>query len=204
MYLLVGLGNPGKKYEYNRHNIGYLAIDNLLSCAGEYTERKKFNSILYEIKINNQKVLLAKPQTYMNNSGEPINKLINFYKIPSNNVFVFHDELDIPFGNIRLKKGGGNAGHNGLKSLVNHLKNDFIRVRIGIGHPGSKELVSNYVLSNFSSNEKRSLNIILSYISSNINKIINEKEQFKIQFILNSDKAEDKISPFKKIINIFK
>ena len=204
MYLLVGLGNPGKKYEYNRHNIGYLTIDNLLSCAGECTERKKFNSILYEIKINNQKVLLAKPQTYMNNSGEPINKLINFYKIPSSNIFVFHDELDIPFGNIRLKKGGGNAGHNGLKSLVNHLKNDFIRVRIGIGHPGSKELVSNYVLSNFSSNEKKSLNIILSYISSNINKIINEKEQFKIQFILNSDKVEDKISPFKKIINIFK
>ena len=87
------------------------------------------------------------------------NKLINFYKIPSNNVFVFHDELDIPFGNIRLKKGGGNAGHNGLKSLVNHLKNDFIRVRIGIGHPGSKELVSNYVLSNFSSNTSKSLNL---------------------------------------------
>lgn len=204
MYLLVGLGNPGKKYEYNRHNIGYLSIDKLLLYFGEYTERKKFNSILYEIKLNNQKILLAKPQTYMNNSGEPINQLINFYKIPSSNVFVFHDELDIPFGNIKLKKGGGNAGHNGLKSLVSHLNNDFIRVRIGISHPGSKELVSNYVLNNFSSNEKKSLDTILSYISSNIDKIINEKEKFKIEFILNSDKVEEKISPFEKIINIFK
>jgi len=204
MYLLVGLGNPGKKYEYNRHNIGYLSIDKLLSCFGEYTERKKFNSILYEIKLNSQKILLAKPQTYMNNSGEPINQLINYYKIPSSNVFVFHDELDIPFGNIKLKKGGGNAGHNGLKSLVSHLNNDFIRIRIGISHPGSKELVSNYVLNNFSSNEKKSLDTILSYISSNIDKIINEKEKFKIEFILNSDKVEDKISTFEKIINIFK
>jgi PTH1 family peptidyl-tRNA hydrolase len=204
MYLLVGLGNPGKKYEYNRHNIGYLSIDKLLSCFGEYTERKKFNSILYEIKLNSQKILLAKPLTYMNNSGEPINQLINYYKIPSSNVFVFHDELDIPFGNIKLKKGGGNAGHNGLKSLVSHLNNDFIRIRIGISHPGSKELVSNYVLNNFSSNEKKSLDTILSYISSNIDKIINEKEKFKIEFILNSDKVEDKISTFEKIINIFK
>jgi PTH1 family peptidyl-tRNA hydrolase len=139
MYLLVGLGNPGKKYEYNRHNIGYLAIDNILSSLNEYTEREKFNSIIYETKLNNQKLLLAKPLTYMNNSGEAINKLINYYKITSNNLFIFHDDLDLSFGNFRLKKEGGSAGHNGLKSIVNHIHNDFIRMRIGISHPGSKE-----------------------------------------------------------------
>ena len=119
MQLIVGLGNPGEKYQYTRHNIGYMAIDNIVSAQQDYKIKKKFNSIIYETIIDKNRIILIKPETYMNNSGDAVFQIANFYKIDSKNILVLHDELDIPFGKIRIKSGGGNAGHNGLKSISN-------------------------------------------------------------------------------------
>ena len=123
MQLIVGLGNPGGKYQYTRHNIGYMAIDNIVSVQQDYKIKKKFNSIIYETIIDNNRIILIKPETYMNNSGDAVSQIADFYKIDSKNILVLHDELDIPFGKIRIKSGGGNAGHNGLKSISKKIDN---------------------------------------------------------------------------------
>ena len=204
MHLLVGLGNPGKKYRNNRHNIGYMAIDNIIETTSGSVEKEKFNSLNYDAKIDNQRILMAKPQTYVNNSGEAIIKLINYHKIPNDKVLVIHDDLDLNFGNIKIKNGGGTAGHNGLKSIVSHIGNDFTRIRIGIGHPGSKELVSNYVLSNFSSAEMAYLPSIFDYIAYNIVSILSEKEKFTANIPINDAEIPYKSNPIKKLINLFK
>lgn len=154
MWLLVGLGNPGDKYEYNRHNIGFLAVDAIADTYGFPAYKKKFQGLMAEGHIEGEKVILLKPQTYMNNSGQSVGEAAKFYKIPLDRIAVFHDELDLGAGKIRTKKGGGNAGHNGLRSMDSHLNsNDYWRIRLGIGHPGDKAMVHNHVLSNFSKNE---------------------------------------------------
>jgi len=154
MWLLVGLGNPGDKYEYNRHNIGFLAVDAIADTYGFPAYKKKFQGLMAEGHIEGEKVILLKPQTYMNNSGQSVGEAAKFYKIPLDRIAVFHDELDLGAGKIRTKKGGGNAGHNGLRSMDSHLNsNDYWRIRLGIGHPGDKAMVHNHVLSNFSKDE---------------------------------------------------
>lgn len=154
MWLLVGLGNPGDKYEYNRHNIGFLAVDAIADTYGFPAYKKKFQGLMAEGHIEGEKVILLKPQTYMNNSGQSVGEAAKFYKIPLDRIAVFHDELDLGAGKIRTKKGGGNAGHNGLRSMDIHLNsNDYWRIRLGIGHPGDKAMVHNHVLSNFSKDE---------------------------------------------------
>lgn len=154
MWLLVGLGNPGDKYEYNRHNIGFLAVDAIADTYGFPAYKKKFQGLLAEGHIDGEKVILLKPQTYMNNSGQSVGETAKFYKIPLDRIAVFHDELDLAAGKIRTKKGGGNAGHNGLRSMDSHLNsNDYWRIRLGIGHPGDKAMVHNHVLSDFSKND---------------------------------------------------
>lgn len=153
MYLLVGLGNPGAKYQNNRHNIGFLVLDEIAS-AGTNDYREKFQGLYTEHRTEGGKVGLLKPMTYMNESGRSVAKAAKFYKIPPENIIVFHDELDLKAGEIRTKFGGGTAGHNGLKSIKAHLGTpDFHRIRIGIGHPGDKNQVSNYVLSDFAKAE---------------------------------------------------
>ena len=203
MQLIVGLGNPGKKYQYTRHNIGYMAVENIISAQQDYKIKNKFNSIIYEVIIDSNKIILVKPETYMNNSGDAVYQIANFYKINSKDIFVLHDELDIPFGKIRIKIGGGNAGHNGLKSITNKIDNNYIRVRLGIGHPGNKEMVNGHVMGNFSGSEKGNLNQILNYLTNNINEILNKKEKFSINFEL-ADVQNQEINPLRKILDLFK
>tara|TARA_B100000927_G_C16453822_1_gene464966 strand:+ start:714 stop:1325 length:612 start_codon:yes stop_codon:yes gene_type:complete len=203
MQLIVGLGNPGKKYQYTRHNIGYMAIENIISAQENYKIKNKFNSVIYEAVLDKNRIILVKPETYMNNSGDAVSQIANFYKIDSKDIFVLHDELDIPFGKIRIKSGGGNAGHNGLKSISNKIDNSYVRVRLGIGHPGKKEKVSGHVMGNFTGSEKDKLNQILNYLTNNINEILNKKESFSINFEL-AEVQNQKINPLGKILGLFK
>lgn len=154
MWLFVGLGNPGDQYSRNRHNIGFMAIDAIADKYGFSSYRSKFQGELSEGRIGDHKVALLKPQTMMNLSGDSVQKAAKFYKIESDRIIVFHDELDLESAKIRIKDGGGIAGHNGLRSMKACLGTaDFKRVRLGIGHPGDKNRVSGYVLSDFSKNE---------------------------------------------------
>jgi len=149
MKLIVGLGNPGAKYAQNRHNIGFMAVDEIARAQGFGPWRSKFHGAVSEGVIDGEKVLLLKPETFMNVSGQSVGAAMRFYKLAASDVVVFHDELDLAPGKLRVKRGGGHAGHNGLRSLHQHIGADYERVRLGIGHPGDKRMVSNYVLSDF-------------------------------------------------------
>ncbi len=149
MILFVGLGNPGKSYARNRHNVGFMAADTLAEAFSFGPFKKRFQGQFAEGKISRNKVFILKPETFMNRSGPSVSEAMRFYKIPLKNVYVFYDELDLAPGKVRVKEGGGAAGHNGLRSLIAHVGEAFKRVRIGIGHPGHKDLVHGYVLTNF-------------------------------------------------------
>lgn len=149
MRLFVGLGNPGPKYAQNRHNFGFMALDRIASDHGFAPWRSKFQAEICEGTLGGTKVLLLKPQTFMNLSGQSVGEAARFYKIAVGDVMVFHDELDLAPGKVRVKQGGGHAGHNGLRSIHQHLSPDYGRVRLGIGHPGHKDRVSGYVLADF-------------------------------------------------------
>jgi len=149
MKLLVGLGNPGAKYANTRHNIGFMAIDALADANNFPPFRKKFQGELSEGRIGTEKVILLKPQTFMNLSGQSVGEALRFYKLDTDDIIVLHDELDIAPTKCRVKTGGGHAGHNGLRSLHQHIGPDYHRVRLGIGHPGDKNKVANYVLHEF-------------------------------------------------------
>ena len=153
MRLLVGLGNPGLRYARNRHNIGFMAIDAIARGHGASGFRSRFKGELAEAVIAGERALLLKPQTFMNASGEAVGEAVRFFKILLSDVIVIHDEIDLRPGKVRVKQGGGNAGHNGLRSIDALLGPDYWRVRIGVGHPGVKELVQPYVLQNFSKEE---------------------------------------------------
>lgn len=153
MYLIVGLGNPGADYAGNRHNIGFMLIDALRDRCAAGPERRKFSALVSEAIIGTEKVFLMKPQTYMNLSGQSVLEAANFYKLNPGQIIVFHDELDLSEGRFRAKTGGGHAGHNGLKSIQSHLGPNFIRGRMGIGHPGDKDRVTSHVLSDFTKSE---------------------------------------------------
>lgn len=149
MYLVVGLGNPGEKYVRNRHNIGFMAADEIVRRHSFSAYRAKFQGELAEGKIGGEKVLVLKPQTFMNDSGRSIREAVTFYKIFPEDVIVLHDELDLAPGKLRVKRGGGHAGHNGLRSIHAHIGEDYVRVRLGIGHPGHKDRVTGHVLKDF-------------------------------------------------------
>jgi len=171
-HLLIGLGNPGKEYAGNRHNIGFMAIDRIIEDYRFSKETKKFGGLLSEGAIGAHKVYAFKPMSYMNLSGEPTLAAASFYKIPPEKIIVLHDELDLPLAKIRVKRGGGNGGHNGLKSIDAHLGKDYGRVRLGIGHPGDKDMVSDYVLSDFSKTEVKTVEILLAEISRHIDLLL--------------------------------
>lgn len=154
MLLIVGLGNPGNKYAENRHNIGFMAVDEIVCRHNFLPERKRFNALTHEGKLGDTKVLVIKPQTYMNNSGQSVAEAARFYKIDAADIIVFHDELDLAAGKIRVKQGGGHAGHNGLRSITDHMGANFYRVRLGIGHPGDKAKVHNHVLGDFAKSDR--------------------------------------------------
>ncbi len=158
MKLFVGLGNPGEKYRANRHNIGFMAVDRIADRHGFGPWRKKFQGLVSEGTIGGERVTLLKPETYMNESGRSVGEAQRFLKIPLSDVYVFHDELDLAPGKVKVKAGGGNAGHNGLRSISAHIENEYKRVRLGIGHPASKDVVIHHVLNDFAKAEREGLN----------------------------------------------
>lgn len=149
MKLVVGLGNPGAKYARNRHNIGFMALDEIASAHGFGPWKGRFQGSTAEGRLGSGKVLLLKPETFMNNSGQSVGEAMRFYKLDPADVIVFHDEIDLAPGKCRVKTGGGHAGHNGLRSLHAHIGPDYQRVRLGVGHPGHKDAVPRYVLHDF-------------------------------------------------------
>ena len=149
MKLIVGLGNPGAKYARNRHNVGFMAVERIAERHRFSSWRKRFQGETAEGEIGGERVVLLKPQTYMNESGRSVGEAARFLKIAEADIVVLHDELDLVPGKLKVKVGGGNAGHNGLRSISAHLGNEYVRVRIGIGHPGSKDAVHHYVLHDF-------------------------------------------------------
>ena len=154
MLLFVGLGNPGTRHVWNRHNVGFMVVDAIAKRHGFAPWRRRFQGVAAEGSLGGERVQLLLPGTFMNESGRAVAEAMHFYKLPLGDVVVFHDELDLPPGKLRVKTGGGVAGHNGLRSITAHVGNDYRRVRIGIGHPGVKELVHGYVLTDFPKNER--------------------------------------------------
>ncbi len=154
MLLFVGLGNPGARYAGNRHNIGFIVLDALARAHHAGPWRKRFQGDATEVVIGEERIILLKPETFMNESGRAVNEAMRFYKIDLKDVFVFHDELDLAAAKVRVKLGGGNAGHNGLRSITAHCGNEYHRIRLGIGHPGHKDAVHGFVLSDFSRAER--------------------------------------------------
>lgn len=154
MFLFTGLGNPGPKYAGNRHNIGFMAVDAIVRRHRFSPWRRRFQGAACEGEIAGVKVLALLPETYMNESGRAVAEAQRFYKIALGDVVVFHDELDLAPAKVRVKTGGGNAGHNGLRSITAHCGNDYARVRLGIGHPGDKALVTHFVLNDFAKAEQ--------------------------------------------------
>jgi PTH1 family peptidyl-tRNA hydrolase len=163
--LWVGLGNPGTKYAHNRHNIGFMAVDRILSDHGGGSWKSKFQGEIGDLRLDGRRILLLKPQTFMNLSGQAVGEAMRFHKLAPSDVTVFHDELDLAPGKLRLKRGGGHAGHNGLRSIHQHIGADYRRVRIGIGHPGHKDRVTGHVLSDFAKAEEGLLDDLLRGIS---------------------------------------
>jgi peptidyl-tRNA hydrolase, PTH1 family len=154
MRLLVGLGNPGAKYAGNRHNVGFMVVDAIARRHGIGPWRRRFQGVAAEGPLGGERVVLLLPGTYMNESGLAVSEAAHFYKIGTGDIVVFHDEIDLPPAKVRVKTGGGIAGHNGLRSISSHVGNDYHRVRIGVGHPGAKELVMPHVLGDFAKAER--------------------------------------------------
>lgn len=160
-YLIVGLGNPGRKYRGTRHNIGFMAIDQLASAWGVVSDRSEQKAIVGKVNAAGRSVILAKPQTFMNSSGDSVGPLANYYKIDPANVLVIYDEIDLDFGSIRLRMKGGAAGHNGMRSIIQHIGRDFPRIRLGVGRPAGKMPVHAYVLQEFKGDELTTVEIML-------------------------------------------
>ena len=165
MKLFVGLGNPGAKYAQNRHNIGFMALDRIQSDHGFAPWRTKFQGQVTEGRLGAEKVILLKPETFMNLSGQSVGEAMRFYKLTPADVTVFHDEIDLAPAKLRVKQGGGHAGHNGLRSLHQHITPDYQRVRLGVGHPGHKDAVPGYVLKDFAKADQDWLDDMLRGIS---------------------------------------
>ena len=171
MKLFVGLGNPGTKYARNRHNIGYMAVDRIAADHGFSPWRSKFNGVVSDGRLGDEKVVLLKPETFMNLSGQSVGEAMRFYKLEPADVTVFHDELDLAPGKCRVKTGGGHAGHNGLRSLHAHLGEGYHRVRLGIGHPGHKDRVAAYVLHDFAKADEAWLDDVIRGVSNGAAKL---------------------------------
>ncbi len=161
MQLIVGLGNPGAKYMKNRHNIGFMAVDQIAADHGFGPWKSKFQGQIAEGRLGREKVLLLKPETFMNLSGQSVGEAMRFFKLTPEDVTVIHDEIDLAPGKLRVKQGGGHAGHNGLRSLHQHIGDTYQRVRLGVGHPGRKELVPHYVLQDFAKADAEWLDDVL-------------------------------------------
>jgi PTH1 family peptidyl-tRNA hydrolase len=189
MLLFVGLGNPGERYAGNRHNIGFMALQAVAERHGIKPWRRRFQGVAVEGIIGAEKVLLLLPGTYMNESGRAVAEAAHFYKLDAGAVVVFHDEAELPPGKVRVKKGGGNAGHNGLRSISEHIGNDYRRVRLGVGHPGDKNLMEAYVLQNFAKDEWPWVKALCEIIADNAALLVEGKDssfQNKVHLAMNA------------------
>jgi PTH1 family peptidyl-tRNA hydrolase len=167
MLLIVGLGNPGARYAGNRHNIGFMAVEAIARRHAEGAWRRRFQGVAAEGLLAGEGALFLLPGTYMNDSGRAVAEAAHFYKLGISEVVVFHDEIDLAPGKVRVKTGGGVAGHNGLRSISAHIGNDYRRVRMGVGHPGAKDLVQAYVLSDFAKDERPWVEVLCEIIAEN-------------------------------------
>ncbi len=182
MLLFAGLGNPDPKHANNRHNVGFKLIDCLNKNFGLSKQKPKFKGLLTNGQVQDQKVIVVKPLTFMNNSGMCIREITDYHRIKTNNIFVFHDDMDIEIGKIKAKIGGSSGGHNGIKSIDDSIGPDYNRIRIGIGHPGDKELVDKHVLNDFTEEEKTIIDQVIKKIFKNINFLIEKKlDEFTIK-----------------------
>ena len=172
MLLLVGLGNPGPKHAQNRHNIGFLAVDEIVRRHGFGPWRARFQGQVSEGRMGGEKILVLKPETYMNESGRAVGEALRFYKLEPDEVFVLYDEIDLAPAKLRVKLGGGTAGHNGLRSLNAHIGPNFWRIRLGVGHPGRKELVHRHVLSDFSKAEWPAMEKLIDAVAAELPKLL--------------------------------
>jgi PTH1 family peptidyl-tRNA hydrolase len=172
MKLIVGLGNPGKTYARHRHNVGFMALERIAERHGLGPWRKRYRGLVAEGVIGGKRVMLLMPQTYMNDSGQAVGEAQRYLKIPERDIYVLHDEIDLGPGKLKVKAGGGNAGHNGLRSISAHVGNDYARVRIGVGHPGVKDRVIGYVLHDFAKADAAWLAPVLDAIAAEAPRLV--------------------------------
>jgi len=172
MFLLIGLGNPGKEYQNTRHNVGFMALDDIIKRYNFSGPKVKFQGEIFDGVIGDEKVLALKPMTYMNLSGRSVKEAASFYKIPLSNIIVFHDEIDLAVGKIKVKIGGGAGGHNGIKDIDDQIGKEYKRVRIGVGHPGEKDKVTGHVLSKPSKDDHGQLEVVISSVSSAVEQLL--------------------------------
>ena len=192
MLLFAGLGNPGGKYANNRHNVGFMAADAIARRHSFSPWSKKFQAEIAEGRIGTEKVLLIKPQTFMNLSGQSVGEALRFYKLEPSAVTVFYDEIDLASGKVRVKTGGGAGGHNGIRSLDQHIGKDYRRVRIGVGHPGAREMVHGHVLGDFSKTDREWLDVLLEAVADNAVMLGNDDNGFMNKVTLS---LRDKLQP---------
>jgi peptidyl-tRNA hydrolase, PTH1 family len=176
MLLLVGLGNPGPRHAANRHNIGFMAVQAVARRHNISPWRRRFQGVAVEGTIAGERILLLLPGTFMNESGRTVAEAAHFYKLEAGNVVVFHDEAELLPGKVRLKLGGGSAGHNGLRSISEHIGNEYHRVRFGIGHPGSKDMMESYVLQDFAKDEWPWVEALCDIVADNVSLLIEGKD----------------------------
>lgn len=200
MLIIAGLGNPGRKYAGNRHNIGFMAIDAIHRRHSFLPWSKKFKAEISEGELDGEKVLLIKPQTYMNLSGESVGEAMRFYKLQPSDLVAIYDELDLAPGKARLKTGGGHGGHNGIKSLDAHCDREYRRLRLGIGHPGVKEMVQHHVLGDFAKVDQSWLEPLLDALADNAGMLVrNEDSQLMNKLALaTGGKADDEKAKVEK------
>ncbi|THD71095.1 MAG: aminoacyl-tRNA hydrolase [Bradyrhizobium sp.] len=176
MRLFVGLGNPGAKYAHNRHNIGFAVVDEIARRHGFAPWRRRFQGETAEGTLDHERVVLLRPMTFMNESGRAVQEAASFFKLSAGEITVFQDELELPPAKVRVKVGGGIAGHNGLRSISSHIGNDYRRVRLGIGHPGVKELVHGYVLSDFTKDDRPWVEALREAIADNAGLLVTNRD----------------------------
>lgn len=194
MKLIVGLGNPGEKYARNRHNVGFMTLERIADMHGRGGWRKKFSGLVCDADLGDEKVLLLCPQTFYNEAGRSVSEAARFHKIEPADIIVFHDEIDLVPGKVRVKTGGGHAGNNGLRSITSHIGADFVRVRIGVGHPGNKDAVSHYVLNDFPKADQDGLDVLIDAMARAVTSLAdgaNDKFQTAVAQALNDFRNDD-------------
>ena len=186
MKLIVGLGNPGEKYLQTRHNVGYLAVTTIAENNNFSNWREKFQGYISTGILNSEKIIILKPTTYMNLSGQSVGELIRFYKISTKDIIVIHDDIDLTLTKVKIKVGGGHAGHNGLRSIDQHIGSEYIRIRIGVGRPTNKSAVADYVLNNFSKSENDIIESLVEQIADATTYLIQEQNSEFLKALSNS------------------